>query len=141
MGMGKIHHWPSKSLGPYNLQWTLNPMLPAFWLTSVVKRIQSRCFKTEPCGGSQCSRRTYDHSPPNTTTCVLLVKMPKGNCSLCMRISWTTVSDAALRSRSSSNEPCPESAASRMPEITLFQVDWPDLHADGKNGINSHLFR
>ena len=87
--------------------------------------MKSRGPKTEPCGTPQFNRQTDDLSPQNTTAFVLSVRndliqwrmtppMPKDDCRRWRRMSWSTVSNAALRSRSPTSETSPESAASRM---------------------------
>ena len=84
--------------------------------------MKSKGPKMEPCGTPQFKQQTEDLSPQNTTAWVLSVRndviqwriippMPKDDCSRRSRMSWSTVSNAALRSRSPTSETSPESAA------------------------------
>ena len=113
-------------------------MLLAIRMTSAVYKMKSRGHNTEPCGTPHANFRVDDLSPKNVTAWVLSLRkdriqfkaapvMPNDSSIRRRRMSWSTVSKAALRSSSPIKETCPESAASRMSDTTLrmqLSVEW-----------------
>ena len=95
------------------------PMLPATRMTSAVYKMKSRGPNTEPCGTPHVNFRVDYLPPKNVSAWVLSLRkdriqfkatpvMPNDNSRPRRRMSWSTVSKAAMRSSS----PIKESAAS-----------------------------
>src|SRR6218665_1605444 len=111
---------------------------------SAVYSTKRRGPSTDPCGTPQVTSLGDVSSPDRWTDCVrpfmydssqlsALSLIPKESDSLCIRMSWSTVSNAADIFSSDRSASWPESMALTTSEKTLrsaVSVEWPRLYAD-----------
>src|SRR6218665_29549 len=111
---------------------------------SAVYSTKRRGPSTDPCGTPEVTSLGDVSSPDRWTDCVrpfmcdssqlsALSLIPKESDSRCIRMSWSTVSNAADISSSDRSASWPESMALTTSEKTLrsaVSVEWPRLYAD-----------